>query len=414
MSWRVEQWIAAELGDKPSAEQLRRLIGLVDAKLAAQLEAIVHSPPFKQLEGAWRGLKFLVDQASGAEAPVEVRVLNVSADELRGDLEAAPEVEQTCLWREVENGFALGRPCSLLVFAGGIGPGGDELLLWQYLALVGAAWQTPVLADADASILGLEDWTQLSTIRGSILEQAAGPTHAAWRSFREKEDAAYAALFLPPVRARAPHQTSAFAWEESRAHVPWMQAGMVVAAALVRNFAAEGIRFHEPAPEDAIVPTPTGAECRLAVEISDRRAADFAKLGLTPLWPVPGTLQASVGRWSTCYRPPSYHDAQVQAAADLMTRFDLLLTLTSFARGVMWQARRHRLARASVADMQPQLQQWLDQYVATPAAPERPLAHAQVKLGKTEAHRPMPPLQVELQLRGVPPWPALRLALEIP
>lgn len=412
MSWRVDQWIAAELGENPSPAQLRRLIGLVDAKLAAQIEAILHSPAFQQLEGVWRGLKFLVDQAAGA--PVEVHVLDVSADDLRGDLEAAPDVEETGLWRAVENGFALGRPFSLLVFAGGIGPGGDDLLLLQYLALVGGAWQTPVLADADAAILDIEDWTQLSTIRGSILETAAGPTHAAWRSFREKEDAAYAALALPPVRARDPHHAAAFSWDESRARVPWMQAGMVVATALVRNFAAEGLRFHEPAPEDAIVPAPTGGECRLAVEISERRAADFAKLGLTPLWPVPGTLQASVGRWSTCHRPPSYHDAQVQAAADLMTRFDLLLTLTSFARGVMLQARRHRLARASAAGMQPHLQQWLEQYVATPVAPDRPLAHAQVKLGKTEAHRPMPPLQVELQLRGVPPWPALRLALEIP
>jgi type VI secretion system protein ImpC len=413
MTWRVDRWIAEELGEQPSAAQLRQLLGLLDAKLAAQLEAIVHSPEFQRLEGNWRGLYFLVEQAASAEAPVAICVLNVSADDLRADLAAAPDVEDTTLWREVQAAFAEGRPFSVLVCASPVGPSGDDLLLLQFLAVVAATWQALVLADAAPTFAGLKDWSELSTIREALQQRMAGPTHAAWRSFREKEDAAYVALVLPPVRARPPHQPADFTWTEPRGRVPWTHAGLVVAAALVQRFLDEGVRFHEPA-EEAVVPSPTGAECRLAVDISDRRARDFAELGLTPLWPRPGTLQARLGQMVTCHRPPRFHDAQAQAAADLLARFDILMSLTALARGLMLQARRLRLARASTASIVPQLQQWLDEYVASQASPERLLTAAQVQLGPTSAHRPMPPLQLECQLRALPPWPPLRFLLEIP
>lgn len=413
MTWRVDRWIAEELGEQPSAAQLRRLLGLIDAKLAAQIEAIVHSPEFQRLEGIWRGLRFLVEQAATDEAPVAIWVLNASADDLRADLAAAPDVEDTTLWRAVQDAFAAGRPFSVLLCAAAVGPGSDDLLLLQFLAVVGATWQALVLADAAPTFAGLEDWSDLSTLHEALPQRMAGPTHAAWRSFREKEDAAYVALVLPPVRARPPHQPADFSWTEPRGRVPWTHAGVVVAAALVERFIAEGVHFHEPV-EDAVVPSPTGAECRLAVELSDRRARDFADLGLTPLWPRAGTLQARLGRTVTCHRPPRFHDTQAQAAADLLTRFDVLLSLTALARGLMLQARGLRLARASTASLVPPLQRWLDDYVASPADPERPFSMARVQPGPTAAHRPMPPLQLECQLRAVPPWPPLRFLLEIP
>ncbi|HMP03501.1 MAG TPA: type VI secretion system contractile sheath large subunit [Gemmatales bacterium] len=414
MSWRLDQWIAEELGPQPAEAQLRRLISLVDAKLAAQVEAIVHAPAFQQLEGAWRGLRHLVEQAAQAEAPVEVRVLDVTPTELRSDLDDAPDVEDTCLWREVRDGFTSGRPFSLLVLAAEVGPGSDDLLTLQFLALVGATWQVPVLADAAPAMLGIESWTDLSTIRESILERAAGPTHAAWRSFREKEDAAYAALALPPARARPVHQVAAFTWEENRARVPWLGAGMLVAATLAHMFDAQGVRFHDSGGEIAEVPAPTGPECRLAVEISERRGADFAKLGLTPLWPIPNTLAAGLRHWTTCHQPKSYHDSQVQAAANLMTRLDVQMSLTAFARALMVLARHQRLRQASAGGMQPVLQRWLDGYVATSQEPDRPLTEAKVTLGKPDAHRPMPPLNVTLGLKADPPLAPLRFALEIP
>lgn len=413
MTWRVDRWIAEELGEQPSAAQLRRLLGLIDVKLASQIEAIVHSPEFQRLEGVWRGLHFLVEQAATAEAPVAICVLNASADDVRADLAAAPDVEDTTLWREVQAAFAKGLPLSVLLCAAAVGPGSEDLLLLQFLALVGATWQALVLADAAPTFAGLEDWSELSTIGEALPQRMAGPTHAAWRSFREKDDAAYVALVLPPVRARPPHQPAAFSWSEPRGRVPWVHAGVVVAADLVQRFIAEGIRFHEPA-EGAAVPSPTGAECRLAVELSDRRARDFAELGLTPLWPQPGTWQARLGQMVTCHRPPRFHDSRAQSAAELLTRFDVLLSLTALARGLMLQARRLRLARASTAGIVPHLQQWLDNYVACPTCPERPFHLAQVQLGRSAAHRPMPPLQLECQLRAVPPWPPLRFLLEIP
>src|SRR3954470_6128296 len=41
-------------------DTIEEMISRIDAKLTAQMNAVIHSPEFQQIESAWRGLSYLV------------------------------------------------------------------------------------------------------------------------------------------------------------------------------------------------------------------------------------------------------------------------------------------------------------------------------------------------------------------
>ena len=58
-------------------DTIGEMIAQLDKKLSAQMNEIMHAPEFQQLEGAWRGMKYLVFQ-SETDALLKIRVMNVS------------------------------------------------------------------------------------------------------------------------------------------------------------------------------------------------------------------------------------------------------------------------------------------------------------------------------------------------
>src|SRR3954452_9504114 len=60
---------------------IRRWQADIDAKLTAQLRAIMHNPAFQRLAATWRGLNYLVKRAETDES-LRVRVLNTGKAEL--------------------------------------------------------------------------------------------------------------------------------------------------------------------------------------------------------------------------------------------------------------------------------------------------------------------------------------------
>src|SRR5438046_6117584 len=49
-------------------------IGAIDNKLSSQMNEVMHSPEFQKLEGAWRGLHYLVHQTETSDT-LKIRVL---------------------------------------------------------------------------------------------------------------------------------------------------------------------------------------------------------------------------------------------------------------------------------------------------------------------------------------------------
>ena len=60
---------------------IQTLIAEIDQKLSQQVNRIMHHESFQQLEGAWRGLHYLVNNSETDEM-LKIRVMNISKKEL--------------------------------------------------------------------------------------------------------------------------------------------------------------------------------------------------------------------------------------------------------------------------------------------------------------------------------------------
>src|ERR1700753_2123803 len=102
----VEQALAGTVTfDRNLTRTFDKAIAAIDAKLSAQLNAIMHDPKFLKLEGTWRGLHYMV-MNSETSTSLKWRVLNISKRELNRDMTRAIEFDQSQLFKKIyENEF---------------------------------------------------------------------------------------------------------------------------------------------------------------------------------------------------------------------------------------------------------------------------------------------------------------------
>lgn len=67
------------------AQTINAYVAEIDRKISEQLNLILHAPQFQALEGAWRGLHYLVSNTE-SDTQLKIRVLNVSKRELAKNL----------------------------------------------------------------------------------------------------------------------------------------------------------------------------------------------------------------------------------------------------------------------------------------------------------------------------------------
>ena len=65
---------------------IQSIIAAIDEKLTQQINEVLHHPDYQQLESAWRGLHFLVNNTETDEM-LKIRVLNISKKEMAQDAE---------------------------------------------------------------------------------------------------------------------------------------------------------------------------------------------------------------------------------------------------------------------------------------------------------------------------------------
>jgi hypothetical protein len=69
-------------------ESIEAMIAEIDKKLSEQINLILHHPDFQKLEGAWRGLHYLVNNTETDEM-LKIRVMNISKKDLHKTLQAS-------------------------------------------------------------------------------------------------------------------------------------------------------------------------------------------------------------------------------------------------------------------------------------------------------------------------------------
>jgi type VI secretion system protein ImpC len=420
-------------------------IAEIDRKLSAQINEILHHPDFQCLEATWRALHYLVHQTeTGVE--LNIFVLNITKAELLRDMEKAAGIEQSVLFRKVneEEGGMLsgGKPWHLLVGDYEFSHCAEDIRLLTMISQVAAFAHAPFVAAASPKMLNMERFEELSR-PGDLAKILSSVDHAAWKSFRESEDSRYVALTLPRVLARLPYGSnsnivSEFDFEESvdgpnHDNYAWMSSAWVYAARVTDAFAkygwlarirgvegggrVEGLPVHPFRDERGDISRTGSTE----VVFNERREFELSNLGLLPLLHCWDTSTAVFMGANSCQKPQRSSDPHANAMAELLTKLNLLLCASRFMHYVKILARNRMESSMDPAQCEGWLNEWIGNYVMSPADAdamkfERPLAEASVRIkpvgGKPGWHELVLMIKPRLQLEALSA--ALRLVAEIP
>jgi type VI secretion system protein ImpD/type VI secretion system protein ImpC len=394
---------------------LDQRIAELDALIAGQLDAILHHPRLRRLEGSWRGLHWLLATLPTPAGPtVKVKLLNLSWAELCRDLERAAEFDQSQLFRKVyeeEFGSPGGEPFGLLVIDHEVrhrpapdSPTDDVNALAQLASVAAAAFAPTVLATSPA-LLAADDFTDLATA-GSLADPFGGPDHARWRTIASREDMRFVAVALPRLLARAPWRDdparrNGFRYTEDApgaAERVWMTAGYAFAAAVARAFSAHAwpadVRGSQTdsragglvadAPAEYFASDPAWFRPSLDVLLTEQQERVLAAAGLMPVSALPFGQEAVFASVRSLQSPARYSAAAAKANTTLSAQFNTVLCVSRFAHYVKLIGRRSVGSFRSAEEIEQHLHEWLQGYVnANPASTaearaRQPLAAARV------------------------------------
>ncbi|MDB6102925.1 MAG: EvpB family type secretion protein [Gammaproteobacteria bacterium] len=397
---------------------IKAIIAEIDQKLTEQVNLILHNERFQQVEGAWRGLSYLINNTETDEM-LKIRVMNISKKDLGKTLKKFKGVawDQSPLFKklyEEEYGQLGGEPFGCLVGDYQFDHTPPDVELLGQIAQISAASHAPFVAAAAPSLMGMESWQQLANPR-DLAKIFGAPDYAAWRSLRESEDAKYVGLAMPRFLARLPYgaKTSPveeFDFEEEtgsgdHSKYTWANAAYGMAVNINRSFkmygwcsqirgvesggTVEGLPVHTFPSDDGGV----DMKCPTEIAISDRREAELANCGLMPLIHRKNTdIAAFIGAQSL-QKPTEYTDPDATANARLSARLPYLFASCRFAHYLKCMVRDKVGSFKERSDMERFLSDWIKGYVlgnpqdaGDALKAQKPLAGAEVKVEEVEGN----------------------------
>lgn len=391
-----------------------KAIAAIDEKLSRQLSAIMHHPDFQKLEGSWRGLNYLVKN-SETGSTLKIRMMNVTKKDLHKDLTKAVEFDQSQIFKKIyesEFGTPGGEPYGALIGDFEFGNTTTDIELLQGMSNVAAASFAPFISAANASMFGLENYTDLSKPRDleKIFESSE---YIKWRGFRDSEDSRFVTLAMPRVLSRVPYgstgkQIDEFNFEEapidaagktgsmSSDQFSWMNAAYALGERLTSAFSKYGwcvaVRGAEGGGKVENLPSYTftsddgdvDQQCPTEIGITDRREAELSKLGFLPLCHYKNTDYAVFFGAQTTQKPKKYDSPDATANAAISARLPYIMATSRFSHYLKVMGRDKIGSFLEVKDCEAWLNKWIRNYVnGNPDASaemkaQYPLAEAQV------------------------------------
>ena len=398
-----------------SIKTIEGIIAELDKKISEQVNLIIHHEDFSKLEGAWRGLNYLVNNTQTNET-LKIRVMNVSKQEAAKSLKKFKGTawDQSPLFKKLyedEYGTAGGEPYGCLIGDYYFNHTAPDLEMLKGMAQIAAASHMPFISAADPSIMNMDSWQELSNPR-DITKIFSTPEYASWRSFRESDDSRYIALTMPRVLSRMPYGAKTnpveeFNFEEDTGSgasdkYNWMNAAYAMGVNINRSFsnygwcanirgveaggAVEGLPTHTFPTDDGGV----AMKCPTEVAITDRREAELSSNGFLPLLHWKNTDYAVFLGGQTVNKPKEYDSPDATANAALSARLPYIFATSRFAHYLKCIVRDNVGPFTEKAEMQRWLGDWISNYVTSdPNASEEikakyPLAEAKVEVDAIE------------------------------
>lgn len=397
---------------------IESIISEIDKKLSEQVNQILHNEEFQQLESAWRGLHYLVNNTETDEQ-LKIRVMNISKKDMHKTLRKFKGTawDQSPIFKKIyeeEFGQFGGEPYGTLVADYHFDHSPPDIELLGEMSKIAAAAHAPLITGAQPSLFQMDSWSELANPR-DLTKIFQTPEYAAWRSLRESEDSKYVGLAMPRFLGRLPYGSKtdpveAFAFEEDtdgsdHTKYGWVNAAYGMAVNINRSFKEYGwcsrIRGVESGGAVQNLPSHTfptddggvDQKCPTEIAISDRREAELAKNGMMPLVHRKNSDVAAFIGAQSLHNPAEYDDPDATANAKLASRLPYLFATCRFAHYLKCMVRDKVGSFKSREAMESWLQDWINNYVdfnadisAEAEKARKPLASAEVVVEDVEGN----------------------------
>jgi type VI secretion system protein ImpC len=286
-------------------------------------------------------------ELADAIPPMRIGVLDATKAELAADLQSAPAVDQSALWKmiyEHEFGTFGGEPYTMMLVDFSFTAGSADVDILKGFARIGADASCPFIAAAAPRMFAAEQWDGLAEPERLDALFASRP-YAGWHALRERDEARFVALTV-------------------------FGDALDTGAALLRAYATTGL-WTDAGPQagDAARPGPE-------MQLDDA----LARHGFL-------VSHAALRDARTAQRAKRYHQPETTALGELTARLAHVLTSSQFLRTVTCVARDAVGTFGTMADSEAMLNRWLQDYVddgesadGDSARALRPLAEANLQL----------------------------------
>jgi len=399
-------------------QSITAMIAALDTKLSEQINVILHHPDFQKLEGAWRGLHYLVNNTETDEM-LKSRVLNISKTELGKTLKRYKGTawDQSPIFKRVyeqEYGQFGGEPFGCMVGDYYFDHTPPDVELLGEMGKVSAAAHSPFIAGAGPTVMQMGTWQELADPR-DLTKIFTTPEYAAWRSLRESDDSRYIGLAMPRFLSRLPYGAKSspvpeFDFEEDTAGADhskftWANSAYTMATNITRAFklygwcsrirgiesggSVEGLPVHTFPTDDGGV----DMKCPTEIAISDRREAELAKNGFMPLIHKKNSDFAAFIGAQSLQKPAEFDNPDATANANLSARLPYLFAACRFAHYLKCIVRDKIGSFKERDEMQRWLNAWIMNYVdgdpvnsSETTKAKRPLSAAMVTVAEVEGN----------------------------
>src|SRR6266853_782465 len=311
--------------DADTDRMLGQRIKEIDELLSAQLNEVMHSQELQKLEGAWRGLQYLVFNTD-TSTMLKIKVLNVTKKDILKDFTKQNDWEAATIFKKV--------------YEEGHGTLGGE----PFGCLVG-----------DYEITRHPEDVQLLTNMSNV----DGRDHKKY-------------LWGNAAYALATRITDAFAKHEWCAAIRGVEGGGLV----------EGLPAHTFQTDDGDYTV----KCPTEIAITDRRENELSQLGFIPLSHYKGTTNAVFMATQSANQPTKYLDADANANARLSSQLQYIFAVSRFAHFLNAMMRDKIGSFMSREQCQKFLNEWIQHYVllddfaSQDAKAKFPLREAQIEV----------------------------------
>jgi type VI secretion system protein ImpC len=403
---------------KDVIESIQAMIAAIDKKLSDQVNIILHHADFQKLEGAWRGLHYMVNNTE-TDQHLKIRVMDMPKNDLAKTLKRYKGAawDQSPLFKKIyeeEYGQFGGEPFGALVGDYHFDHSPADVELLGEMAKISASAHAPFITGTSPTLMQMSSWQELANPR-DLTKIFNTPEYAAWRSLRDSEDSRYLAMCMPRFLARTPYgartnPVEEFDFEEDtgaadHSKYTWANAAYAMATNINRSYklygwgsrirgiesggAVENLPLHTFPTDDGGV----DQKCPTEIAISDRREAELSANGLLSLIHRKNSDFAAFIGAQSLHKPALYDDPDATANANLAARLPYLFACNRFAHYLKCIVRDKIGSFKERSDMERWLNQWIMNYVDGDPAnsseitkSQKPLASAEVVVEEVEGN----------------------------